>query len=292
MKDRASKLLESGLIDAFGMSVIDFTQGSFEDFELLSKEEEEYSKAEVFYDIASLTKVLTNAFAHQLKGSFSQESDLALNHRGGIVSWGLLPRKGWKEQILRYQIKPSATDYSDFSALRYQLDFEEHFGESMYDVVNPYFSDVLHWLDLTDQHTLINGQEKLAANRFRVHDPNARNISERLCHAGLFASLKGLSQTLLNFHQQTDWLLKVKNGLTLKHRFEFGLDRVMDPQNTLAGLGASEKTVGHLGFTGCSFWVDLERMTGVVILSNITKNYWFRRQEFNELRKSLNWDQL
>ena len=70
-------------------------------------------------------------------------------------------------------------------------------------------------------------------------------------------------------------------------RFILGFDRVTDPENTLAGKGASLNTFGHLGFTGTSFWIDLEKMKGSVILTNATQTYWYERSGLAQLRKAL-----
>jgi len=40
------------------------------------------------------------------------------------------------------------------------------------------------------------------------------------------------------------------------------------PQHSSAGEHFSSHSVGHLGFTGTSLWIDLERQVHVVILSN------------------------
>ena len=72
-----------------------------------------------------------------------------------------------------------------------------------------------------------------------------------------------------------------------ENRFILGFDHVLDPQNTLAGPGCSLRTFGHLGFTGTSFWIDLETQRGAVILSNATQTYWYERSGLSDLRKKL-----
>ena len=49
----------------------------------------------------------------------------------------------------------------------------------------------------------------------------------------------------------------------------------------------SDKTIGHLGFTGTSFWVDCEKGMGNIILSNATRDGWYQKNELNELRRAL-----
>jgi CubicO group peptidase (beta-lactamase class C family) len=40
------------------------------------------------------------------------------------------------------------------------------------------------------------------------------------------------------------------------------------PRNSSAGTKTSSRTVGHLGFTGVSLWMDLDRGVRVVLLTN------------------------
>ena len=42
----------------------------------------------------------------------------------------------------------------------------------------------------------------------------------------------------------------------------------MSPTGSAAGSRFSANTVGHLGFTGTSVWLDLDRAVHVVLLSN------------------------
>ena len=70
-------------------------------------------------------------------------------------------------------------------------------------------------------------------------------------------------------------------------RFIMGFDHVMDPDNTLAGVGSTTKTFGHLGFTGTSFWINPETNIGAVILTNATQTYWYERSGLIKLRKEL-----
>ena len=72
-----------------------------------------------------------------------------------------------------------------------------------------------------------------------------------------------------------------------QNRFENGWDRVEDPSSTLAGAGCSNRTFGHLGFTGTSIWIDSVKKLGHVILSNATKNYWYDKKSLNIYRRNL-----
>src|SRR5690606_33057894 len=116
-----------GPMDAMGVGVIDFKTNRYEFFEALKNEEGILIKenASQYFDLASLTKPLTNSLAYFLRPEvFDEKLLLCLSHRGGLPAWGLLPRHGWKEQILSYPIQNAETLYSDFSALRVMLELE------------------------------------------------------------------------------------------------------------------------------------------------------------------------
>ncbi len=40
------------------------------------------------------------------------------------------------------------------------------------------------------------------------------------------------------------------------------------PKNLQAGSLFSKETIGHLGFTGCSIWIDLAKKFYVLLLTN------------------------
>ena len=60
------------------------------------------------------------------------------------------------------------------------------------------------------------------------------------------------------------------------------------PVGSLAGDVISRGAVGHLGFTGCSLWIDPERETFVLVLSNRVHPVVTQDQPFRALRRALN----
>jgi CubicO group peptidase (beta-lactamase class C family) len=60
------------------------------------------------------------------------------------------------------------------------------------------------------------------------------------------------------------------------------------PSGSLAGDRLARTAVGHLGFTGCSLWIDPERETFVVFLSNRVHPVVRDDPRFRELRRSIN----
>jgi hypothetical protein len=285
-------LMPHEAFDALGVGVIDFKKNSFQAFEANTFEGEVKIKSEptLYFDLASLTKPLTNSLAYFLRPeAFDKETLLCLNHRGGLPAWGLLPQKGWREQILSYSVQDSSTLYSDFSALRVMLNLKKIGVELKQICSGVWDKETLNWLDLPEHFpTPQYGFKNSLPNFGQVHDPNAWVIHEFCSHAGLFSSVDGLCRTLLNYQNRTDFVEKVKNESQKNtNRFLYGWDRVENPDSTLAGAGCGRFTFGHLGFTGTSIWIDPERMLGHVILSNATKMHWYDKQGLNDLRRAV-----
>jgi serine-type D-Ala-D-Ala carboxypeptidase len=111
-----------------------------------------------------------------------------------------------------------------------------------------------------------------------VEDENAYAMGGVAGHAGLFGTARDVD-TLANhlkaiFDGGSGLLPKalVDEMWTLDHSVAgstrtFGWD-TPSPQRSMAGTRMSRHTVGHLGFTGTSLWMDLERGVNVVLLTN------------------------
>lgn len=284
--DEIKKILETLApftpADAVSVGVIDFKSSQFKAI---------YTHpAPIYFDLASLTKVLTNSLGYFLEPKeFNEKTLLCLSHRGGLPAWGLLPENGWKDIIGSYPIHESETLYSDYSALRVMLELEKK-GKDLKAICQKVWDkEMLYWLDLPPGVPLLQyGPQSGEPNFGLVHDPNARNLKAFCSHAGLFSTIEGLCRTLLNYQQKTDFIPKVKKDLSSQpHRFSFGWDRVENPENTLAGKGCGKFTFGHLGFTGTSIWIDPDQMKGHVILSNAVKEHWFDKSGLNDLRRAV-----
>lgn len=282
----ASDYLLSSNSDAFGFAILDFKKNSFEHFELFEDlNQPNTQEGEIYFDLASLTKPLVNSFSYIQENTGDEKLSLLLNHRAGLPAWGILEKDNWREQILGYEIRESETLYSDFSALRYMLEFEKKYNTKIYDKVKDLHRDIIFWKDLKNQKTLQNGFYSYRPNIGKVHDPNAFNINEFTSHAGLFGTINGLAQTLLDFNSKFDLLDKFSKRS--EKRFHLGFDTVENIDNTLAGVGCSELTFGHLGFTGTSFWIDPTQEKGHIILTNATKLYWYDKNNLNKCRREI-----
>nr|WP_306793063.1 serine hydrolase [Desulfopila inferna] len=110
-----------------------------------------------------------------------------------------------------------------------------------------------------------------------VHDDNCRAVQEMMGHAGLFATLGGImhlcEDILLNYlgrsnhpSYERDDLLYILNRKNNNHRVA-GFD-VVTGESPSSGKYFSTQTIGHLGFTGTSFWIDLKKKILIVLLTN------------------------
>lgn len=111
-----------------------------------------------------------------------------------------------------------------------------------------------------------------------VHDDNAWAMGGVAGHAGLFASARDID-TLLCWlragwvgHEDVLPAELVREFWTIDGRvpgstWALGWD-TPSPSGSAAGTRFSAETIGHLGFTGTSIWMDLRRERHVVLLSN------------------------
>ncbi len=110
-----------------------------------------------------------------------------------------------------------------------------------------------------------------------VEDENTRALSGVSGVAGLFGNVYGVMDLLIELFKAYEGEKEVFNPHIVRYFFDF-----RDPQSDFAlafmrpsgkgysatGGAFSEKTVGHLGYTGCSFFMDLEKELIVILLTN------------------------
>ena len=111
----------------------------------------------------------------------------------------------------------------------------------------------------------------------QVHDENAFVVGGIQGHAGLFGTASAV-------HVLTSELLAAYQGRLPSRLFQTELVRLFfrrmpntdkalgfdapSLKNSSAGSYFSANSVGHLGFTGTSFWMDLDRFITVIMLTN------------------------
>ena len=111
-----------------------------------------------------------------------------------------------------------------------------------------------------------------------VHDDNAYAMGGVAGHAGLFSTVDDVDRLtnclIACYRGESDFL-----PATIIREFWTRADRVPgstwalgwdtpSPQQSSAGEFFSPHSVGHLGFTGTSLWIDLDRHVHVIVLSN------------------------
>jgi CubicO group peptidase (beta-lactamase class C family) len=111
-----------------------------------------------------------------------------------------------------------------------------------------------------------------------VHDPNASAMGGIAGHAGLFST----ADDVMRFGQLFVDAYHGRNPSLPPERVREFCEKQLMPESSdwalgwdtpTAGISSSgqhfgEKSVGHLGFTGTSLWIDLERELIVVMLTN------------------------
>lgn len=109
-----------------------------------------------------------------------------------------------------------------------------------------------------------------------VHDENAFALGGIAGHAGLFGTAGAVAQLLVGLLQS----LETPDGLfpshLISHFFSryngteraLGFDMPAVEGSSAGSLVDPDATVGHLGFTGTSFWIALDRSLAIVLLTN------------------------
>jgi CubicO group peptidase (beta-lactamase class C family) len=113
-----------------------------------------------------------------------------------------------------------------------------------------------------------------------VHDENAYCLGGVAGHAGLFGTASGvvrwlqwLSGLYKGEHRDSSWSAAVVREFwdrpprSPTGTWVLGFD-TPSPSESSAGKLVSPRSVGHLGFTGTSFWLDLEKDLLIVLLTN------------------------
>ena len=120
------------------------------------------------------------------------------------------------------------------------------------------------------RHRLIQGE---------VQDENASVLGGVAGHAGLFSNVPDLLRfaeaiLLSQFPPPTPRSAELLNRFTERQSPQ-GSSRALgwdtpSPNLSSAGKHFSSHSIGHLGFSGCSLWIDLDAAVTVVLLTNRT----------------------
>lgn len=244
----------------------------------------------LLWDIASLTKPVATATACLLlakEGRIDLKSERVydqfllwdlLHHVSGLPAWRPFSRrapgqesvKRWlKQEILSTPLeKPGITCYSDLGFMLLGIYLEEKLGFDL----DVFFTErIAKPLGLTTRYRpLANGipithiaptrqSKRRGVIQGEVDDDNAFLLGGVAGHSGLFSSTDDLHRFFSQLHFEE---VKPPYG-----RFYLGWD-TPSAIASQAGTRFSKKTIGHLGFTGTSMWLDLESGWEVIFLTN------------------------
>ena len=238
------------------------------------------------------------------KGSITPR--MLLSHSAGLADWKPFYLKlvqfppEFRKGILREQIidlpfacaPGAACLYSDLGFMLLEWVIEEKTGESLALFLARSFYEPLSltktFLGPGNRPETIRAEDFAATEecpwrgrimRGEVHDENAYALGGYSGHAGLFGTA-GEVFTLANmlrehyrgeredsFSAATVREFFKKQDLIEGCTFALGWD-TPSSENSSAGVYFSENSVGHLGFTGTSLWMDLEKDVIVVFLTN------------------------
>lgn len=106
------------------------------------------------------------------------------------------------------------------------------------------------------------------AVRGAVHDENAWMLTGLggSGHAGIFGTIGGLlafGKHVLERMEELRWTWAPRSGGTLRAGFDG-----KSPEGSSAGELSGPRTIGHLGFTGTSLWIDPDARVVVALLTN------------------------
>jgi CubicO group peptidase (beta-lactamase class C family) len=113
-----------------------------------------------------------------------------------------------------------------------------------------------------------------------VHDPHSFAMGGVAGHAGLFSTVQDLNKFVTElvkcYRGESDFIPQetVKQFLCFDEKLTYkksswllGWD-TPSSKNSSSGKYFSSESIGHLGYTGCSVWIDLKKDFWVILLTN------------------------
>ncbi len=238
----------------------------------------------------------------QIEGSFKEITLLdLLGHRSGLSSHIIFYNSVKEEEIDKKRnkilsniltsrfIEKGTYLYSDLDYILLGMIIERKTGMKL---ASFWKRRILAYLDIESEFYTYSDRENRNEHAFLetgyccwseellqgiVHDDNCRYYGEMMGHAGLFATLNGvlaLCNAIFSMYYDSFVYPFIENSdfrfvIDKKDGFQpcFGFD-VPTGKKPSSGSFFSKKTIGHLGFTGTSFWLDLSNKFGIVLLTN------------------------
>lgn len=231
----------------------------------------------------------------ETRGSQYEEIRLGdlLNHSSGLIDWLPYFKEGQGRDVVSWlleeqslaiaQLPRTKTCYSDLNFW-----FLDAVGKKFWGDTRTAFQKWARELKLS--HTVFGPvpSTQSAATEYclwkrklcwgEVFDENARAMGGVSCHAGLFSTANDLAkfceEWLLALNGKSklwssEWAkrLATPTGWIPKSTWALGWD-TPSAIGSSAGEKFSRKSIGHLGFTGTSVWIDPEAQGYAVLLTN------------------------
>lgn len=248
----------------------------------------------------ALDDTLSKFFEHQIPGGDKIEIHHLLNHSSGLPAHKeyftelmTLSADKRKEALLRNILKEellfqpgSSVLYSDLGFILLgclieritQISLAAYWRTAIAIPLGVENMLKFNSFDCIDTNTYaVTGSCPWSYNKLRgvVHDDNCRSLGGVAGHAGLFGTLSGVlilcKEILLSYKGERSKKVLFNLGQFIEgsgqRGWVFGFD-TPSKGYTSSGTYFSKKTIGHLGFSGTSFWIDLEQDIAVVLLTN------------------------
>ncbi len=254
--------------------------------------------ASTLFDLASLTKPLCTALlcmrlVDQDRIALTDEVRPGitvrqlLSHSSGLPAWRSLgaDRATIIDAVFREPLLTapgSAAVYSDLGFILLGEAIEEVTGDSL-DVA--FTREIAAPLGIAEDLRFLPAAARCAptenGRQGLVDDDNARTMGGVAGHAGLFGTAPAVAKIVTDLVRSWSGAPGLASTETVRTFWSpsgvpgstwcLGWDRPA-PVGSLPGSSAGERWprdgVGHLGFTGCSIWIDPARARWVVLLSN------------------------
>jgi CubicO group peptidase (beta-lactamase class C family) len=225
---------------------------------------------DTLFDLASLTKPLCTATL-VMKGALPLDAELrpgitvrlALCHATGLPAWKLLgnSREEILETVRNEPLERPPGTASVYSDLGFIL-----LGAAIGDLDVLFREKIAKDLEIGFLPREKDRCAPAESLRGIVHDENARAMGGVAGHAGLFGHGRDVAALVLDLFREHDAQFWSPSGIP-GSTWCLGWDR---PSATGSSAGARwpRDGVGHLGFTGCSLWLDPPKQRAVILLSN------------------------
>lgn len=149
------------------------------------------------------------------------------------------------------------------------------------------------WITDRIPPTEIDTTYRMKTIQAEAHDERAYYLDGVAGHAGLFSTAGDLAiycQMLLSKgryagkqYLESSTIEQFTKQQSQQSNRGLGFDRKSDGFST-AGSLTSDKTFGHTGFTGTSYWIDPERNLAIIILTNRTYPHRSFGEDISEIR--------